>query len=116
MHNADLVLAADAVACDSVGSWVAMLRAVAPVGLEPVTGGLRVRPQDEARVEEWRFERVGGRVEEGVARLEEWAVTAPGRDERNLWIVGDVIVWANGLLAPEGVELTRLDGAPSWQR
>lgn len=113
--DGDLVIAADAVACGSVGSWVAMLRAVAPVGLDPVTGTLRVRPQDAARVERWRFERRGGRLEQGVAGLEEWVVTAPGRDERRLWIVGDVMVWASGLLAPDSVEVTHLEGAPSWQ-
>lgn len=111
----DLVIAADAVACASVGSWVAMVRAVAPAGLDPVTGTLRVRPQDAARVETWRFERRGGRLEAGVAWLEEWVVTAPGRDERNLWVIGDVMVWASGLLASDSVEVTHLDGAPSWQ-
>ena len=114
--SGEQLIAADAVACDSVGSWVALLRAVAPVGTGPAEGTLRVRPQDVARVERWHVARAGGRLEQGVALIEEWVVTAPDRPERILCLVGDVMVWANGLLGGDGVELTHLDGAPSWQR
>ena len=112
--GAEQVVEADVVVCDSVGSWVALVRAVAPVGLEPTAGTLRVRPADREQVESWRVRRLGGQLAEGVAHVEEWEVTAPDRPVRRLWVVGDVVLWVTGLLTDEAAELTQLSGEPSW--